>query len=118
MTPRPNPAAIDLAALRDRATRCLANESPSAAEAHELAATVLAALGALESEPAVGAPYRTAGRGAESDEDLRSLVALERALEECQEKLRAARARESMLARDAKDDLDPNDAPRDDDPPR
>ncbi|MBL8612114.1 MAG: hypothetical protein JNL38_32535, partial [Myxococcales bacterium] len=82
MTPRPNPAAIDLAALRDRATRCLANESPSAAEAHELAATVLAALGALESEPAVGAPYRTAGRGAEADEELRSLGAHERPREE------------------------------------
>jgi hypothetical protein len=86
---------IRLYDLRERAERVLATESPSVAEAHELAARVLEAIAALEGvedrHPFRDAPQRDVA------EESAAVVALERSLEASEERLRAALAEIATL---------------------
>jgi hypothetical protein len=87
-----------LSELRAQAERCLEEETPSAAQARELAASVLAALAALEraaeetrSLGRGGHPYREEARGEVAEARELALVAsLERALDETRARLAAA----------------------------
>lgn len=85
-----------LADLRERADACLASESPSPAQARELAASALSVLAALEarpSRPGDGAhPYRVAAEGPSPEivGDMAAITALERALDEAHARLAAA----------------------------
>jgi len=79
--------------LRARAARCLADEAPAPAEAHALARAALVVVAQLDAVPATpGHPYRSPAAGEGSAPDVATLVALERALEDCQARLRVARA--------------------------
>lgn len=79
---------VRLAELRARAEACLANEQPTAAEAHELAARVLEALAAIE-DASERHPFREPAPRDEAHETA-AVVALERALEASEARLRAA----------------------------
>jgi hypothetical protein len=112
MTARPS-----LTTLRERAERCLADPCPTPEEAHVLAALVLEALRALEfpaDTPAhpyrgAAAPVHDGGSAGSADSagsapkppareaDVRTLVALERALDECQARLLRANAEIAAL---------------------
>jgi hypothetical protein len=73
-----------LTTLREQAERCLADPY--------LAALVLKVVMALDSPPVH--PYRTATA---READVRAMVALERALDECQSRLRLATAENTAL---------------------
>lgn len=78
------------AELRSRAERCLAMDAPTPAFAHGLAISALEALRSLERIDASGQPYRDMGDTLPTE--TASLVVLERALEQCEERLRVALA--------------------------
>jgi|GEM_PF-3106058 len=94
--------------LRRRAEQCLANTSPSAVDAHELAVLSLQFLSAIRSSSGQfsgmpsegGAPYRASAswsgeRPGAVDESVQTahVATLERALEDCQGQLHHALAR-------------------------
>jgi len=86
-----------LSELRAQAERCLEEETPSAAQARELAASVLSALSALEraaeearSPRQGGHPYREEARGEAEARELVLVASLERALDEARARLAAA----------------------------
>ena len=83
--------------LRERAEHVLANETPSAAEAHELAALLLESLDFLLNDEDRH-PFREPVRREETQENA-ALVALERALEVSEARLRAAREEIDTLRR-------------------
>ena len=88
---------VQLAGLRERAEQCLANESPTAAEAHELAAQVLEALAVIESVQDRH-PFRDPPL-VEPAAESAAVVSLERALEESDARLRAAMEEIATLRR-------------------
>ena len=89
-----------LADLREKAERCLRDEAPTASQARELAAIVLASLAHLEgqmdemtrrSAPDEEHPYRSPLPEASSGQ-ISEIVALERALDEVRSRLAVAEA--------------------------
>ena len=81
--------------LRDRAARCLADERPTPGDAHALASVALGLVARIESEikaTPMAHPYRSSPPVEAPAVEVATLVALERALEECQGHLHAARA--------------------------
>lgn len=83
--------------LRERAEHLLANEAPSAAESHELAALLLESLDLLGGEEDRH-PFREPARREEMEENA-ALVALERSLEASEARLRSAQAEIDTLRR-------------------
>lgn len=88
---------VTLEALRAQAEQVLSAETPTTAEAHELAAKVLEALSVIGSAQE-GHPFREPAHR-EAMEESAAVVALERALEESEDRLRTAKEEIATLRR-------------------
>jgi hypothetical protein len=84
--------------LREGAERCLTGAPPTPAEARALATLALAVVAEMEALTAsLGHPYRTAPDPDARPADVATLVALERALDDCQARLGLALAELAAL---------------------
>lgn len=87
---------VSLTQLRERANGCLATAAPSPEDAHALAVLALDVVAKLQTPAAH--PYRALLPSPSAPEaDVAALVALERALEDCQARLRLATAEIAAL---------------------